>query len=275
MLLTISETDKKAILSFLSETPPLSYLEDCDTEDRKIHFKKHKAFYTCLRDYLEAYFSGESPTSPSKKQLYGNYQVTDLQIVELWVNYFIKVYGVIFWGWEFLEGKIMEKNPAQVLIHVINCYFHLTFSTLFPEQIGLNFYREFSPHKTYQFTNNIRKLPQLKYNLAETQKLPKEQQDKSKIRKLEKTIKEIEKHLEEEQKVLKKFLSFPEQVLLICHDNRRRKDNLAQALKELKEASSPIDSEILKLWHPKQKAQGYSLVRGSKKKGNKKGGTYD
>ena len=58
MLLSISEEDKKAILSFLGNTPPWAYWEDCDTEERQIHFKKHKAFYLCLRDYLEAYFSG-------------------------------------------------------------------------------------------------------------------------------------------------------------------------------------------------------------------------
>ena len=275
MLLSISEADQKAILSFLSDTPPLAYWEDCDTKDRKIHFKKHKAFYTCLRDYLEAYFSGKPPTSGKiKRSQYENYQVTNLQIVELWVNYFLKMYAVLFWGWEFLEGNIKEDTPGQALIHVINCYFHLTFSTLFPEQIGLNSYREFSPRKTYQLGNNIKKLPQLKYDLAEIQKLPQQRQDKSKLRKLEKTIEETEKQLEEERKITKKFLGFQERVLSICYKNRAKKCNLAQALKDLKVATPPINDEILKLWHPKQKAQGYSLVKGSKKRGSAKGGTY-
>ena len=276
MLLSISKADQKAILSFLSDTPPLAYWEDCDTEDRKIHFKKHKAFYTCLRDYLEAYFSGKPPTSIFlKRSPPENYQVIDLQIVELWVNYFLKMYAVLFWGWEFLEGNIKEETPGQALIHVINCYFHLTFSTLFPEQIGLNSYREFSPRKTYQLGNNIKKLPQLKYDLAEIQKLPQQRQDKSKLRKLKKTIEETEKQLQKERKITKKFLGFQEQVLLICHKNRSRKENLTQALKELKAITPSIDSEILKLWHPKQKAQGYSLVKGYKKRSSKKGGTYN
>lgn len=274
-MFSISEADQKAILSFLSDTPPLAYWEDCDTEDRKIHFKKHKAFYTCLRDYLEAYFSGKPTTSTFlKRSPHENYQVTSVQIVELWVNYFLKMYAVLFWGWEFLEGNIKEETPGQALIHVIDCYFHLTFSTLFPEQIGLNSYREFSPRKTYQLSNNIKKLPQLKYDLAEIQKLPRELQNKSKLRKLEKTIKETEKQLDLDRKIVKKFLGFKERVLFICHKNRSKRDNLAQALKELKAIAPSIDSEILKLWHPQQKAQGYSLVKGVKKRGSTKGGTY-
>ena len=94
------------------------------------------------------------------------------------------------------------------------------------------------------------------------------------IRKLVKTIKETDKKLEQDRKTIRKFLGFQEQVFSICISNRSKKATLAQALKELQAARSPLEPEILKLWHPKRKAQGYSLVKGSKKHGNQKGGTY-
>jgi hypothetical protein len=282
MNLLVPIKEQKKILKYLVEIPPTEYLKDCDTQDRVQHWVDCKVFFYLLHDFLKNHFAG-SPLSTNLCTIYideldieikfSNEEGKEklIQRVGLWLDYYLKLYSVISWGWKYIEpilDKLREKysftpeNPGEALIEVIDDFFKGLYYVYFPEKITGNYYREYSPRRIYDFKRESIKVKHLKH-----QKNPLTPKEKKLIAKHE-----VEE--EKQKKMLKPFLDSAQFYLSICIQNQDQDSTMRRRLSDLARTSTELKDDTKRHQHPRNAPKGYAINKGVKLRGTKEGGIY-
>lgn len=275
----IPHEDQSKILNYLLDTPPSEYLTDCDTEDRKQHWEACKKFYSCLQAFLKNHFAG-TPLPMGEIYIEGlnitvNYSNdTFFQLVGLHMDYYLKLYSVLSWGWRYIDPILelqrtetkntsIPKTPGEALIQIIDQAFHGLFYVYFPEKVTGNYYDEYSPRKAYNFKKEEDKISRLK------EKNP-ENLSKSEKRK----IVEHERKMTKEHKLLKPFIGLEEFFISICLENQKSDATLKRRLTDLKAVTLERQNYITRSQHPRNNRQGYAISKGNMIPATHKGGIY-
>ena len=157
-------TDQKTILKYLIETPSSEHLELCNTTDRRNHWIRCKALHMLLHNLLKDYFAGlplpieEKINIPIKcldekitVSILGGKENPIIQLMGLWMDYYLALYNVLSWGWEHIDSVLKENTcslpttPGEALIEIINDFFTGRFATYFPSLTTGNDYKEKAP----------------------------------------------------------------------------------------------------------------------------------
>ncbi len=282
MNLLIPINEQKKILKYLIEMPPAEYLQDCDTQDRVQHWVNCKVFFYLLHELLKNHFAG----TPLPKDISTIY-IDELEIeinlsneegkqkliqrVGLYFDYYLKLYSVISWGWEYIK-PVLEKlreeysftpeNPGEALIEVIDEFFKGLYYVYFPEKVTGNYYREYSPRRAYEFRRESIKVKHLKH-----QKSPLTDKE-------EKLIAKHEVEEEKQKKMLQPFLDSAQFYLSICIQNQDKDSTMKRRLSDLAKTSAELEEDIKRHQHPRNAPAGYAINKGEKLPGRKEGGIY-
>lgn len=278
----ITRKEQEKILRYLIDIPPLQYLEDCDTDDRKQHWENCKNFYSCLHHFMKNHFAGLPlpdenfyredlqvpiifPTPQQKESLF--------QRVGLYLDYYLNYYRVLSWGWKYISPALDEKKqrtgdksisetPGQALIGVIEEDFHGLFYVYFPEIVTGNYYREYSPRKAYKKHTEYEKNLLLKQNL---ENLTTRQKRK---------LASFDKQLKKERELLQPFVRLKEFYVEVCLPHQETDPTLKRRLVELQKIAIAIQQETKRNQSPRGNAKGSAINQGVLLESRKEGGTY-
>ena len=278
--------EQHLLLKYLLDIPPLEYLKECNTSDRKKHWEDCKNFYLCLRQFLKNHFSGlalpieeiadsihiedaETILTFSTQQQ----KETFLRKVELEFNYYYDYYGVISRGWRYIKPFLEErekktdnqsfpKTPGEALIKIIEQNFHGYFLVLFPEYTSGNYYSEYSPQKLYKKQLEYKKL---------TRKNPKDLNSTEKQK-----IENFKRQKQKESKTMNCFTGLQNFLLEICLSNAKAKKDsvLKRRLTSLEAATAEIIAERKRNTSPRHAGKGWAVNHGVLLEGRKEGGVY-
>jgi hypothetical protein len=265
-----NSTDQKTILKYLIETPSIEHLELCNSPDRMHHWIRCKALHMLLRESLKNHFAG-LPLLPTESKgfnitiegsdekitvsILGGKENPIIQLMGLWMDYYLALYSVLSWGWSYIDSVLKENNcslpttPGEALIEIMNELFAGRFATYFPSSTTGNDYAEFSPRKNYEFKKEISKV-----------KLLKHKKDLSRSEK--RLISRHEAELAKQKALMAPFCRNLNFYVGICKKNESEDETMQRRLASLAKAETEYKAYIDRLRHPRTGVKGYAISKG-------------
>lgn len=230
-MLTMPETDGKALVKTLNDFPPITWLyNDCKTTDQKAHWAEVKKFNQFVKTLLDNYFAGKS--SPALDAM----QLKDKQF---WINFtdsYLRLYDLVRYCWHSISADAtlngfenFPSSPGEMLVRIVE----------FETAQQLWDCTEYASPKVAKFSpcNAYKQLEPKTKTIADLRSLPKEDLW---------------------------FNAYRRFCLLACHRDSKRDSLLKKKLKQFLVLEAEITAELRSMAHPSQRLQGYQWVNGVK-----------
>jgi hypothetical protein len=239
--MAMSKIEESTLISILGKLPPNNLQWSCQSPEHYSAFLGERHVYLDIGRILQAYFFGQKvPQLPSYG---GNYQ----ELIEGQANYYLKLYDVLFWGWEAIESSAKARgfelpiqNPGEALLYILIQDSELMFRR------HLDRYFEFSPRKFYSQGNELKKL---------------EAEPPSNIRdrKLKAILTDLRRFKSERYR-LRDFYDFCIAAIEKCP----RKSQANKALRVFNVNNSELEAMLQKKFNPRYRNQGFKIVKGKR-----------
>jgi hypothetical protein len=233
--------EEKIVLQKVNGLPPLSWLlTDCKTEDRQQHWMECKQFFQFLHALLRDYFSARET----------NWLDLPLKDREFWISYrdsWLKLYGLILDNFTCIkeaadrDGITIPTQPGEFFLEILNweaaAFFYPCVEAASPD-LG-----RFSPRKEYQTQTTLRK---------QRQSIKAEYQRWQKAK--------TSGHTEEWA-----FDAYKTYCLVVLSGAAKKDKSLAKKLKEYARLNAEMQTDLMKMIHPRNRVQGYQWVNGERR----------
>lgn len=252
----INQKEQEIILKTLLKIPPDSLRNYCYTELTNNHWFDCKLFFEMLNESLNCYFSGEQwQPKNTHKRLY--------ELVELWRNYYVQFYDLVYNCWQPLQAKLHRlnldfKSPGQFISELLTVHSYEMFLRIIPELTTGNYYKDFSPRKYNKLVRKYQKLSRKK--------------ELSRIE--ESQLKDLQKTRKFELKEVAIMNALIQLVVDTASKQPKRLGLTQDSLKSFELANQKLAKFRLKATHPREKLQGWAIAKGELKEGCSEGGTY-
>ena len=252
----INQTEQQLMLKTLLEIPPEALKDYCDRQLIKEHWFDCKLFFELLNESLTNYFSGQQwKAIDIHKRLY--------ELVELWRNYYVRLYDLIYNCWQPIKGKLNRlgvsfDSPGQLVSEILRIHSYEFFVRVLPEFTTGNLYKEFSPRKYNKLVRKYQKLKQ-----KETLKIAEQKQ----LQILEKT----RKNELEEVKIMNAIVGL---IVNIASSQPKKNCLVHDSLSSFVRANQMLSKFRLKATHPREKLQGWAISKERMKKSDRRGGIF-
>jgi hypothetical protein len=244
--LRINPATMTALCEVFPDCPPDWAKYFCETEEHFYHLNQTKQFYTDLHHLLTCYFSGFAPPQfpPEWSEC-------------LWTeaNRLLKLYDLLFWGWNFLEFD-SEETPGSIFQALV---LRRSFYSFLQCKAA---WKVHSPRKTpgeFKLVDDCIKAA----ILAESptyESSPKDQRDREQLhRKLKHQIATVKT-----QQVRADLLEAEKYCFMKLKKLENPPKTVINALKAYEKAVSEQETWILKQTQPRKANKGYKIIKGKR-----------
>ena len=248
--MTLTKTDKSAIVTELKGLPPDLYKDYCNTEDRLRHWEECRTGFMRMAIVMNAYFTGQPELM--------NEIPSELRAPFIKCrNRYLALYTLIFDGWEHIKQAAIENNlpipesPLLMLFQIFEDWCLDTFLILFPESITGNSYSEFSPNKEHSQKREHDNLIRIIKGI--------EPLGRDELRRIER----YKKRTSESQK-LSKFEVREYFCIQACIQSSKKDKITKENLKQFNRVDAIWETDLFGSLHPRKKPRGFGICKGNK-----------